>query len=36
MIMAGMPQIDQLLSRAADSGEVPGVVAVAATRNGPA
>ncbi len=34
--MAGMPQIDQLLSRAADSGEVPGVVAVAATREGPA
>jgi methyl acetate hydrolase len=36
MIMASMPKIDRLLNRVTDSGEVPGVVAVAATRNGPA
>jgi CubicO group peptidase (beta-lactamase class C family) len=30
-----MPQVDQVLRRAADSGEVPGVVATAATREGP-
>ena len=34
--MTSMPQIDQLLRHAAESGEVPGVVAVAATREGPA
>jgi methyl acetate hydrolase len=34
--MASIPKIDRLLSRATGSREVPGVVAVAATRNGPA
>jgi methyl acetate hydrolase len=33
--MRVMPQVDQVLRRAADSGEVPGVVATAATREGP-
>ena len=33
--MRVMPQVDQVLRRAADPGEVPGVVATAATREGP-
>ncbi|MGE5202041.1 MAG: serine hydrolase domain-containing protein [Acidobacteriota bacterium] len=33
--MRPMPQVDQVLRRAAESGEVPGVVAMAATREGP-
>jgi len=33
--MRVMPQVDQVLRRAADSGEMPGVVAAAATREGP-
>jgi CubicO group peptidase (beta-lactamase class C family) len=35
-MMASMTGIDQVLRGAAESGAVPGVVAVAATRNGPA
>jgi methyl acetate hydrolase len=33
--MRGLPQIDQVLKAATDRGEVPGVVAMAATRDGP-
>jgi CubicO group peptidase (beta-lactamase class C family) len=33
--MQTMPQIDQVLGKAIDAGDVPGVVAVAATRDGP-
>ena len=33
--MASLPQVDRVLREAADRGDVPGVVAVAATRAGP-
>jgi len=33
--MPQLPQIDELLKTAADRGDVPGVVAIAATREGP-
>src|SRR5215472_19227567 len=33
--MSEQPQIDEVLKKATDRGEVPGVVAVAATRQGP-
>jgi hypothetical protein len=32
--MRQLPQIDQVLKAATDGGEVPGVVAMAATREG--
>jgi methyl acetate hydrolase len=34
-VMPQLPQIDELLKTAADRGDVPGVVAMAATREGP-
>ena len=33
--MSEFPQIDQVLKAAIDRGDVPGVVAMAATREGP-
>jgi methyl acetate hydrolase len=33
--MSQLPQVDQTLKRATDGGDVPGVVAMAATREGP-
>src|SRR6516225_2126187 len=33
--MRQLPQVDQLLKTATDRGDVPGVVAMAATREGP-
>jgi hypothetical protein len=33
--MRQLPQVDQVLKAAADRGDVPGVVAMAATREGP-
>ncbi len=33
--MQTLPQIDQVLRKGIDSGDVPGVVAMAATRDGP-
>jgi methyl acetate hydrolase len=35
MPMAALPQVDQVLQAAIDRGDVPGVVAMAATRSGP-
>jgi CubicO group peptidase (beta-lactamase class C family) len=33
--MRQLPQVDQVLKAAIDRGDVPGVVAIAATREGP-
>src|SRR6266404_3121700 len=33
--MRQLPQVDQVLKAAADRGDVPGIVAMAATREGP-
>ncbi len=33
--MQTLPQIDQVLRKGIDAGDVPGIVAMAATRDGP-